>query len=210
MGAPDPFAEHPTDRTGTTITLALEPKTLLPLETIAATIDSSKRNLFSKEAIGRFADAKATAQGEAESTARRHVACFDRMSMAVAIRRSRARDRGAWPAARNRHRQDPDQRRPRSECFYRTRRARAVARFATIVAVITAQVVEQGAHEPGSETAPLFSISPKALDGVGPAGMRAPARVHYPRSESISSKPASFFRAPAVLRDVLPAFERTR
>jgi sugar phosphate isomerase/epimerase len=71
-------------RTGRTITLALEPEPACFLETIEETVDYFARALFGAEACRRIADATGLGVGEAEEALRRHLGvCYDVCHAAV-------------------------------------------------------------------------------------------------------------------------------
>jgi sugar phosphate isomerase/epimerase len=72
------------ERTGKTIGLALEPEPACRLETTRDAIDYFERQLFSRAAIDRHAQAIRCGDSEAESSLRRHLGlCFDTCHAAV-------------------------------------------------------------------------------------------------------------------------------
>jgi sugar phosphate isomerase/epimerase len=72
------------ERTGKTISLALEPEPYCHLETVGETVDFFERHLFTRGALARLSALTGLGVAEAETGLRRHLGvCFDACHMAV-------------------------------------------------------------------------------------------------------------------------------
>jgi sugar phosphate isomerase/epimerase len=72
------------ERTGRTITLALEPEPMCYLETSDELVPFLEQQIFAREAVARFAGLSGLAAGEAEAALRRHIGiCYDVCHAAV-------------------------------------------------------------------------------------------------------------------------------
>ena len=161
------------ERTGRTVSLALEPEPCCHMETLDETVRFFERHLFAAPAVAAFGRLAGLGRGESEAALRRHLGvCFDACHMAVEFEDAAAALAGAR-ARRHPHRQGAGERGPA-----RPDGPRRPGAGGRAPALRRGRLSPPGGRAPGRPADPL----PGSAGGARgrPAGRRRRARVADP------------------------------